>query len=140
MFTIFKIGNISGKNSNHKTNYKKDNLLIPGAVVTGLSGTIGTSGIVFSNNFVLNQRLIGLVSKWPLVIKNTIETNKNELISWSTGSVQKNITEKNILELKLSKNFCDFFNEKLSDLYLSIVRRQELITRIISLLIERNII
>ena len=82
-YKIFKISNIlnnNEKNFSYTDNIVLKHLLKCGDVVTGLSGTIGTSCVIYENNmYILNQRLLAINSNIPLLIKMLIEKNKKIL-------------------------------------------------------------
>ncbi len=138
IYRIFSIKNISNSKA-EKTNIEKCNKLNIGDVVTGLSGTIGTAGIVKQNDWVSNQRTLALRSDFALQIKKCIENSKVYLNSISTGAVQKNIKHKDILNLNFSiKNYEREL--KISNLYIKLVEILDKIvtckTNLINLLVK----
>ncbi|WP_033161308.1 restriction endonuclease subunit S domain-containing protein, partial [[Mycoplasma] collis] len=110
IYKIFKISNIRKNDDNNidKTNFTKNNLLNLGDVITGLSGVLGTAKIIYEKYWVSNQRTLSLTSENFLLIKKSIEKNEKKIYTLSTGSVQKNITVNDILNLELlEENLCD---------------------------------
>ncbi|WP_406602376.1 restriction endonuclease subunit S [Metamycoplasma sualvi] len=143
-YKIFKISNIlnnNEKNFSYTDNIVLKHLLKCGDVVTGLSGTIGTSCVIYENNmYILNQRLLAINSNIPLLIKMLIEKNKKILEQSSTGSVQKNITKNDILNIKLNSKLINKFNELISKLYILNLKISNVIDVIINNLVNLYII
>ncbi|MBE4704210.1 restriction endonuclease subunit S [Spiroplasma platyhelix] len=100
LYKIFTIKNIIDDFKFSRTNVLKNNLINIGDLVTGLSGTIGTVGIIFESDWVSNQRTLTLRSNIPLNLKIAIEKQVDFLLKNATGAVQKNITMNDILNLK----------------------------------------
>lgn len=120
-YIVYKIANILNINQNisYTNNPNNKVFLKEGDVVTGLSGSIGTSDVILENNkYLLNQRLISIRSNYSLLVKMIIEKNKKILESYSTGSVQMNITKNDVLNLKYDKSLNNYLNLKISKLYI----------------------
>ena len=138
-YIIYKISNItnSKQNTSYTNNLISSCLLREGDVVTGLSGTIGTSDVILENDkFLLNQRLLAIKTNYPLLIKLIIENNKNILEKKSTGSVQMNITKNDVLNIKYDSNLNNVFNNLISKLYINYSKKILLINNAIKLLID----
>ena len=138
-YIIYKISNItnSKQNTSYTNNLISSCLLREGDVVTGLSGTIGTSDVILeSDKFLLNQRLLAIKTNYPLLIKLIIENNKNILEKKSTGSVQMNITKNDVLNIKYDSNLNNVFNNLISKLYINYSKKIILINNAIKLLID----
>ena len=138
---ISNILNNNEKNFTYTDNNVLKHLLKCGDIVTGLSGTIGTSCVIYKNNmYILNQRLLAINSNIPLLIKMLIEKNKKILEQSSTGSVQKNITKNDILNIKLNSKLINKFNELISKLYILNLKISNVINIIINNLVNLYII
>ncbi|VEU59113.1 restriction endonuclease subunit S [Mesomycoplasma neurolyticum] len=126
-YKIFKISNIGNSlTQNQETNFMKNNLLNIGDIITGLSGTIGTSKVITSKNWVSNQRTLSLTSDYPLNISESIKKQKTELLNIATGAAQKNITKNNILELKLIKTYN--IDLKINEIYIILTKIKKILT------------
>ena len=89
------------------TDYVFKNLLKIGNVITGLSGSLGTATVINENNWVSNQRTLSFETNYSLQIQETIIENSDEIKSLATGSVQKNITAEDILNLQIKVSSCE---------------------------------
>ena len=142
-YIVYKIANILNINQNisYTNNPNNKVFLKEGDVVTGLSGSIGTSDVILENNkYLLNQRLISIRSNYSLLVKMIIEKNKKILESYSTGSVQMNITKNDVLNLKYDKSLNNYLNLKISKLYILYNKKNILINKIIACLIELHVV
>ena len=101
MYKIFTIKNITNKNKYKCSNYFLKNLLRIGDVITGLSGSLGTATVINENNWVSNQRTLSFETNYSLLIQEAIIEKSDEIKSFATGSVQKNITAEDILNLQI---------------------------------------
>ena len=132
-YKIFTIKNIQNKDKFNKSNHFKNNKLNIGALITGLSGTIGSVDIIDEKNWVGNQRTLQLKTKYFLEIKSTIEINKIKLLKKAKGAAQKNISHSDILNLKV---FIKKFNQEISNFYLTIKKNIQKIKKIKFLMIN----
>ena len=101
IYKIFTIRNIMNKSKYKCTDYVFKNLLKIGNVITGLSGSLGTATVINENNWVSNQRTLSFKTNYSLQIQEAIIENSDEIKSLATGSVQKNITAEDILNLQI---------------------------------------
>ena len=117
LYGIYTIKNISGSKKFDRSDIVKNNMLEIGEVITGLSGTIGTAGLVDSDGYVSNQRTLAITSKYAAQISFSINMYKEKSDTISTGAVQKNITADNILSLP----FEPIYDTNFEKLYLSLL-------------------
>ena len=133
VYKIFTIKNIKNSKNFSRTNFICNNKILVGDVVTGLSGTIGTTKIMDCKKWVSNQRTLTINSKYFLEIKSTIEINMLKLLKIARGAAQKNISHFEILDLDISiKNY----NHNISNMYLIMLRIINLAKKIRRDLIE----
>ena len=133
IYKIFTIKNIKNSKNFSRTNFICNNKILVGDVVTGLSGTIGTTKIMDCDKWASNQRTLTINSKYFLEIKSIIEINMLKLLKIARGAAQKNISHFEILDLDISiKNY----NHNISNTYLIMWRIVNLAKKIKKSLIE----
>ena len=146
-YKIYTIKNITdnGINSNNCSyineipkKMHKECFLIPGNILLTLTGHVGRVGIVYETNALLNQRVLKIVSEYPLLtylilndkyIYNQIKNNAN-------GSSQKNLSSNTLNEILYaypSKHIINDFIQKYGMIYNKIISLQQNIQELTSL-------
>ena len=146
-FKIYTIKNITdnGINPNNCSyineipkKMHKECFLIPGNILLTLTGHVGRVGIVYETNVLLNQRVLKIVSEYPLLtylilndkyIYNQIKNNAN-------GSSQKNLSSNALNEILYAypnKHIINDFIQKYGIIYDKIIFLQQNIQELTSL-------